>query len=96
MSGVVAHSRDLLDHLRHPRQAPQFRREPVRDRTLQKRPLQLPQILPVQSRLPTRPSSPTQAGDPVLLPREMPAVNARPADPELPGDLGLGVLPGRE
>ena len=59
MPRVVPHSRDLLDHPRHPRQAPQLRREAVSDRTFTKGSLQLPQVLTVQSGLPTRPSGPT-------------------------------------
>ena len=86
---VVLHSRDLLDHPRHPGQRPKIRRKPPRLRPLTQPLIETPEIRLLESWLTTRASGTTQSRRPILLPGRVPPMNAGPGHSQPTSDLRL-------
>jgi hypothetical protein len=89
MPRVIAHTAHLLDHLRHPRQCPQIRREAVDQGSLPQSTVQLSELLSTQPGLTSSSTGLAQSPRSLPKPGAVPAVDARARCPQPASDFGM-------
>ena len=89
MPGVMAHPRESLDDLRHPRQRPQIGTEPRGARARAQGPFDLRQLRRRELGFASRPARRLEGGAAVRLPRVIPVVGRHPRDAQRPRHRSL-------